>query len=199
MCVDSGLTFSTQTTRQRNWATNVPIHACRCKAVSQHSSYSFTTSALDGERSHFTPGERTPSTYWTRLDGPQSQSGLKGYRKNICLCWGTNLDRLVIQSVARHQTPSQAYNTCISLHFNAYTWLHPEANNRLGTLVFWIHIWHGNYWLKYLTVWWTMKCEYANVLVEILNSCPCITATNRHQVYVKTEYQALAICFSKTL
>jgi hypothetical protein len=78
----------------------------------RYSSYSFTTSALDGgEWSASRPGRAlppgkgppvpivqesgwVPETVWThRQDG-----------KSFCLCPGSNLDRPVVQSVARHYT-----------------------------------------------------------------------------------------------
>jgi hypothetical protein len=76
----------------------------------KYSSYTFTTSALDGGEwsasctgSAFTPGEWTPITH--RIGGWVSPSaGLytEVREKVICLCRGLNLDRPIVQSVVRH-------------------------------------------------------------------------------------------------
>jgi hypothetical protein len=41
---------------------------------------------------------------YRRLGGPQSRSGHRGYRKILCPRRGSNLDRPVVQPVARHYT-----------------------------------------------------------------------------------------------
>jgi hypothetical protein len=73
----------------------------------KYSSYSFSTSALDGGewsasrlRPRFRPGERTPGTHCTGgWMGPREARG-----KILCLCRGLNIDRPVVQRVARHYT-----------------------------------------------------------------------------------------------
>jgi hypothetical protein len=53
----------------------------------------------------FTPRERTPGTHWTGGwvgSGAGLDSETRG--KVLCLCQGSNLDRPVVQSVARHYT-----------------------------------------------------------------------------------------------
>jgi hypothetical protein len=74
-----------------------------------YSSYSFTTSALDrGEwsasrpRRAIAPWKDPRYPLYRRLCGPQSRSGHRG--KISCLCRGSNVDRPVVQSVARHYT-----------------------------------------------------------------------------------------------
>jgi hypothetical protein len=54
-------------------------------------------------RPRFTPGGRTPGTHWTEgWVGPTAglDSEIRG--KILCLCRGSNLDRPVVQYVARH-------------------------------------------------------------------------------------------------
>jgi hypothetical protein len=78
----------------------------------RYSSYPFSTSALEGgERSAsrpscaFSPGESTPSTYCTGgWLGPRAGLDIEATGKSFCLCWGSNLDRPVVQPVARHYT-----------------------------------------------------------------------------------------------
>jgi hypothetical protein len=77
----------------------------------RYSSYSFTTSVLDGgEWSASRPGRALPPGKGPRypldrrLGGPQSRSGHRGYRKILCPRPGSNLDRPVVQSVVRHHT-----------------------------------------------------------------------------------------------
>jgi hypothetical protein len=75
------------------------------------SSYSFTTPALDeGEWSASRPGLALPPgkgpwyPLYSRLDGPQIRFGHRCQRKFFCPCRGSNLDRPVVQPVARHYT-----------------------------------------------------------------------------------------------
>jgi hypothetical protein len=87
------------------------------KAVPQHtyggaggermySSYSFTTSALDGWWVvSVSPGGRTPGTHWTGgwvCTRAGLDSEVRG--KISCLCRVSNLDRPVVQPLARHYT-----------------------------------------------------------------------------------------------
>jgi hypothetical protein len=77
-----------------------------------YSSYLFTTAALDGgewSRSRLgrdlPPGNGPPvnitqETGWAPIVGLDSEVT----EKNLCLCRGSNLDRPVLQSVARHYT-----------------------------------------------------------------------------------------------
>jgi hypothetical protein len=70
----------------------------------RYSSYSFLTSALDGgEWSASRPGRALPRgkdprhQLYRRLDGPQSWSGRRSYRKKILWpCRGSNPDRPVV-------------------------------------------------------------------------------------------------------
>jgi hypothetical protein len=72
-----------------------------------YSSYSFTTSALDGgEWSELHPGHALPQgkdhqqPLYRRLGGPQGRSGHSGYRKNPFASAGNRTS--IAQSVARH-------------------------------------------------------------------------------------------------
>jgi hypothetical protein len=91
-----------------------------------YSSFSFSTSALDeGECQLHAPAALYPRgkrprypLYW-RLGGPQSRSRHRGYRKNpLYLRQRSNLDRPVVQSVARHYID----------------WATPAPQNLLGSL-----------------------------------------------------------------
>jgi hypothetical protein len=56
-------------------------------------------------RPRFTPGERTPDTHWTGgWVGPRAGLNTEARGKINCLSRGSNLDRPVVQSVARHCT-----------------------------------------------------------------------------------------------
>jgi hypothetical protein len=76
------------------------------------SSYSFTTSALDGGESSasrpgrdFTPGERTPGTQCTGgWVGPRAGLDTEVIGKILCPRRGSNPDRPVVQPVVRHYT-----------------------------------------------------------------------------------------------
>jgi hypothetical protein len=77
----------------------------------RYSSYSFTTSALDGgewsasRTGRFTPGERTPGTHCTGgWVGPRAVLDTEDRGKILCPCWGSNPDRSVVQPVVRHYT-----------------------------------------------------------------------------------------------
>jgi hypothetical protein len=77
----------------------------------RYSSYSFTTSVLDGvigqrhaQAALYPRGKNPRYPLYRRLGGPQSRSGHRGYRKDPLHLLGSNLDRLVVQSVARHYT-----------------------------------------------------------------------------------------------
>jgi hypothetical protein len=77
-----------------------------------YSSYSFSTSILDGAQwsgSHpgraLAPGKGPRYPLYRRLGGPQSRSGHKRLEeKSFRLCRGSNLDRPGVQPVARHYT-----------------------------------------------------------------------------------------------
>jgi hypothetical protein len=77
-----------------------------------YSSYSFTTSALDGgEWSASRTGRALPSgkgppgTHWTEVwVGPRAGLDTEATGKILCLCRGSNIDRPVLQSVVRHYT-----------------------------------------------------------------------------------------------
>jgi hypothetical protein len=77
----------------------------------RYSSYSFSTSALDDERSAsrpchaLTPGKWPPGTRWIEgRVGPRAGLYTEVRGKILCLWRGSNLDRLVTESVARHYT-----------------------------------------------------------------------------------------------
>jgi hypothetical protein len=55
-------------------------------------------------RPRFTPGKRAPGTHW--IGGWVGlRAGLDaGARRKICPCRGSNLDRLIVQTVVRHYT-----------------------------------------------------------------------------------------------
>jgi hypothetical protein len=74
----------------------------------KYSSYSFTTLALDGVSGQrhapaaLYPGERTPGTEgWV---GSRAGLDTEARGKVSCPCRGSNDDRPVVQSVARHYT-----------------------------------------------------------------------------------------------
>jgi hypothetical protein len=76
-----------------------------------YSSYSFMTSALDGLSGQrhapaaLYPGERTPGPHWTEgWVGPRAGLDTETRGKIRCPCRGSNLDRPVVQPVARHYT-----------------------------------------------------------------------------------------------
>jgi hypothetical protein len=78
----------------------------------EYSSYSFTTSALDGGEwsasrpgRAFTPGERTPGTRCTGgWVGPRAGLDTEARGKILCPRRGSNPDSPVIQPVVRHYT-----------------------------------------------------------------------------------------------
>jgi hypothetical protein len=77
-----------------------------------YSSYSFSTSALDGGEwsasrpgRAFTPGERTPGTHCTGgWVGPRAGLDTEDRGKILCPRRGSNPDRPVVQPVVRHYT-----------------------------------------------------------------------------------------------
>jgi hypothetical protein len=76
-----------------------------------YSSYSFTTSALDGVSGQrhapaaLYPEERTTGTHWTGgWVGPRAGLETRGLKKSFRLCRGSNLDRPVVQSIDRDYT-----------------------------------------------------------------------------------------------
>jgi hypothetical protein len=91
----------------------VPLHAMEALGGERkYSSYSFTTSALDGGEwsasrpgRAFTPGERTPGTHCTGgWVGPRAGLDTEARGKILCLCRESNPDRPVVQPVVRHYT-----------------------------------------------------------------------------------------------
>jgi hypothetical protein len=91
----------------------VPLHAIEAfGGERRYSSYSFSTSALDGgewsasrpDRA-FTPGERTPCTHCTGgWVGPRAGLDTEARGKIVCPHRGSNPDRPVVQPVVRHYT-----------------------------------------------------------------------------------------------
>jgi hypothetical protein len=79
----------------------------------RYSSYSFSTSALDGGGEwsasrpgrSFTPGERTPGTHCTGgWVGPRAGLDTEVRGKILFPRWGSNPDRPVVQPVVIHYT-----------------------------------------------------------------------------------------------
>jgi hypothetical protein len=78
----------------------------------RYSSYSFSTSALDGGECSasrpgrdFTPGERARGTHCTGgWVGPRAGLDTEDRGKILCPCRGSNPDRPVVQPVVRHYT-----------------------------------------------------------------------------------------------
>jgi hypothetical protein len=77
----------------------------------RYSSYSFLTSALDGVSGQrhapavLCPGERTPGTHCTGgWVGLRAGLDTEVRGKILCPCRGSNLNRPVVQSIARHYT-----------------------------------------------------------------------------------------------
>jgi hypothetical protein len=77
----------------------------------RYSSYSFTTSALDGGEwsasrpAELYPRERTPGTHCTGGSvGPRAGLDTEPRGKILCLCRRSNLDHSVLQSVVKHYT-----------------------------------------------------------------------------------------------
>jgi hypothetical protein len=95
-----------------NWPCSPATRHGGAWAERKYSSYSFTTSVLDGgERSAsrpgraFTPGERTPGTHCTGVwVGPRAGLDTEDTGKILCPCRGSNPDRPVVQPVVRHYT-----------------------------------------------------------------------------------------------
>jgi hypothetical protein len=77
-----------------------------------YSSYSFTTSALDGGvwlvslHGHaLAPEKESPGTHCTEgWVGPRPGLDTEATGERLCLCRGSNLDCPVVRSVARHCT-----------------------------------------------------------------------------------------------
>jgi hypothetical protein len=85
-------------------------HLWRCRGERMYSSYSFTTSELDGgEWSASHPGRALPlgkgppNTHCTGgWVGPSAGLDTEARGETSCLCQGSNFDCPVIQSIARH-------------------------------------------------------------------------------------------------
>jgi hypothetical protein len=79
------------------------------QGVRMYSSYSFKTSALDGDSGQryapplFIPGDGPPVPIVQEAGwAPEPVWTQRLEEKISCLCQGSNLDRQVVQSVARH-------------------------------------------------------------------------------------------------
>jgi hypothetical protein len=81
-------------------------HLWRRRWKRMYSSYSFSTSALDGvSGQRHAPGKGPPGTHCTGgWVGPRAGLDTDVRGKILCLCQVSNLDRPVNQSVARHYT-----------------------------------------------------------------------------------------------
>jgi hypothetical protein len=91
----------------------VPLHAMDALwGERSYNSYSFSTSALDGDEwsasrhgRAFTPGERTPGTHCTGgWVGPRAGLDTEVRGKILCPRRESNPDRPVVQLVVRHYT-----------------------------------------------------------------------------------------------
>jgi hypothetical protein len=90
----------------------VPLHAMKALGGRHYSSYTFSISALDGcEWSASRPDRalapgKEPSVPTVQEDGwaPEPVWTQRLQEKSSCLCGGSNLDRPVVQPVARHYT-----------------------------------------------------------------------------------------------
>jgi hypothetical protein len=91
----------------------VPLHTTEALGrEKRYSSYSFSTSALDGGEwsasrpgRAFTPGERTPGTHRTGgWVGPIAGLDTEARGKILCPSRGSNPDRPVVQPVVRQYT-----------------------------------------------------------------------------------------------
>jgi hypothetical protein len=88
----------------------VPLHAIQVFAGEKYSSYSFLTSALnEGEWSESRPGcALVPGKGHLVPTGqeagwaPEPVLTQRLEEKSLCLCQGSNPDRLVVQSIMRH-------------------------------------------------------------------------------------------------
>jgi hypothetical protein len=124
----------------------------------RYSSYSFSTSALDGgwvvsvtPRPRFSPGKKTPVTHYTGgWVGPTASPDTKAREKSFCLCQGSNLDRQVVQPVARHYTgwATRLTTTQTAVHDSTITF----ANMVLSLL-------HSIIVLHFETSWTTVKFQ----------------------------------------
>jgi hypothetical protein len=126
----------------------VPLHAMEVlggRGGIAYSSYSFTTSAVDGgEWSASRPGESTPGTHctggWVSLRAGLDTE-VRG--KIFCPCQGSNPDRPVVQSVVRHYTAwatrllltnsrhtlfCNKYKICFLYSFVLYLWRPPNGH-----------------------------------------------------------------------
>jgi hypothetical protein len=114
----------------------------------RYSPYSFMTSVPDADEwsaSHpgcaFTPRQGT-YTHWTQgwwaLEPVWTH---KLEEKSSCLCWGSNHDRLVIQSVAKHYTDwatpaSSLVSSHLKNYLSAQLYNFPEMNYRYKMSVY---------------------------------------------------------------
>jgi hypothetical protein len=94
----------------------VPLHAMEALWGGGYSSFSFTTSALDGDEwsvsrpGHALPqGERPRYPLYRRLGGPQIRLDTEARGKILCPCRGSNPDCPVVQPVVRHYTAPNCY------------------------------------------------------------------------------------------
>jgi hypothetical protein len=110
-----------------------------------YSSYSFTTSAVDGVRGqrHAPDALYTRYPLYRRLDGPEPIWTHRLEEKSYCLCRGSNLDRLVVQSVVRHYTgwatPAAGLKSK-KVNIQKYVRLHRESRGQLRPVL--VQTWH---------------------------------------------------------
>jgi hypothetical protein len=83
-------------------------HLCRGSRVYSSCSLAPAPDGGSGQRqapAALYPRERTPRTHCTGgWMGPRAGLDTEGRGKILCLCWGSNLDRPVLQSLARYYT-----------------------------------------------------------------------------------------------
>jgi hypothetical protein len=145
----------------------------------RYSSYSFTTSALDGGEwsasrpsRALPPGERTSGTHWTGgWVGPRA-GWTRDRGKILSPCRGSNPDHLVVQPVVRHYTARanplpyyEVYTTLILIMVNALLY----AMDCIQEII----------WLGALTFVWkcldytVFKCLIMNSSQVSLNTVRC--------------------------
>jgi hypothetical protein len=106
-------------------------------------------------RPRFTPGERTPGTHWTGgWVGPRAGLDTEVTGKVLCPCRGSNLDRPVVQSVARHRADMSQPHT------------HPHIVARCYFFYRSCH-WYPSYcWKFHCTLRTNIYCQYLSLKVN---------------------------------
>jgi hypothetical protein len=126
-----------------------------------YSSYSFSTSALDGGVSDQrralaalqSRGKDPQYPLYRRLGGPQSQSGQRLEEKPFHLCRWSNLDRLVIQHIARHYTDWATRLTIKEQQLKQNACLESFLIKRCSCKSWSVCLWHIPLQLAWRTLW----------------------------------------------